>query len=164
MRGFFMIDVGELAPRVTCPTLVLHGRGDRRAPFEEGRILASLIPGARLVPLETENHILLAHEPAFQQFFKELHAFVPRAAGSQRGEGRTQDAEDEQLSPLPRKLAAIFSADVKGYSRLMGENEEGTVRALTALRKEAFTLIREHAGRVVDSPGDNILGEFTSAV
>jgi class 3 adenylate cyclase len=161
MRGFFRINVREAAPRVTCPTLVLHARGDRRAPFEEGRTLASLIPGARLVPLETENHILLAHEPAFRQFFKELHAFVPRAVGS---EVRAGDAEAEPPANLPRRLAAIFSADVKGYSRLMGENEVGTVRALTALRKDAFAFIREHAGRVVDSPGDNILGEFASAV
>jgi class 3 adenylate cyclase/pimeloyl-ACP methyl ester carboxylesterase len=164
MRGFFRINVRESAPRVTCPTLVLHARGDRRAPFEEGRTLASLIPGARLVPLETENHILLAHESAFRQFFRELHAFVPRAVGSAQGDVRAENTEDEPPAHLPRKLAAIFSADVKDYSRLMGENEAGTVRALTALRKEAFTLIREHAGRVVDSPGDNILGEFPSAV
>jgi class 3 adenylate cyclase len=157
-----MIDVCPSAPRVKCPTLLLHGRGDRRAPFEEGRILAGLIPGARLVPLETENHILLNHEPAFGHFFEELHAFVPRAAGSEDRQAR--DGEDEQSARLPRKLAAIFSADVKGYSRLMEENEEATVRALTALRKDAFTLIREHGGRVVDSPGDNVLGEFPSAV
>jgi pimeloyl-ACP methyl ester carboxylesterase/DNA-binding CsgD family transcriptional regulator len=78
MRTFFNLDVREVAPRVTCPTLVLHARGDRRAPFEEGRILAGLIPGARLVPLETDNHILLEHEPAFRRFFEELNAFVPR--------------------------------------------------------------------------------------
>jgi class 3 adenylate cyclase/pimeloyl-ACP methyl ester carboxylesterase len=164
MRTFFNIDVTASAPRIMCPALVLHARGDRRAPFEEGRIIASLIPGARLVPLETDNHILLAHEPAFRQFFTELHEFVPRAAGSDHGSARAEDAEAEQPAGLPRKLAAIFSADVKGYSRLMGEDEEGTVRALKALRKETFTLIREHAGRVVDSPGDNILGEFPSAV
>jgi pimeloyl-ACP methyl ester carboxylesterase/DNA-binding CsgD family transcriptional regulator len=81
VRTFFNIDVRESAPRVRCPTLLLHARGDRRAPFEEGVILASLIPGARLIPLETNNHILLEHEPAFRQFFEELHAFVPRAAG-----------------------------------------------------------------------------------
>jgi pimeloyl-ACP methyl ester carboxylesterase/class 3 adenylate cyclase len=144
IRAFFMIDVRASAPRVECPTLLLHGRGDRRVPFEEGRILASLIPGARLVPLETENHILLAHEPAFRHFFEELHAFVPRATGSEDGQGRAADVEDEQSARLPRKLAAIFSADVKGYSRLMEENEEATVRALTALRKEAFARIREH--------------------
>jgi class 3 adenylate cyclase len=164
IRGFFMIDVSESAPRVTCPTLLLHARGDRRAPFEEGRILASLIPGARLVPLETENHILLAHESAFRHFFKELHGFVPRAAGSEYRHVGAVDAEDEQRANLPRRLAAIFSADVKGYSRLMGENEEATVRTLAALQKDAFAVIREHAGRVVDSPGDNILAEFASAV
>jgi pimeloyl-ACP methyl ester carboxylesterase/DNA-binding CsgD family transcriptional regulator len=78
IRGFFDIDVREQAPHVMCPTLVLHGRGDLRAPFEEGRITASLIPGARLVPLDTANHILLEHEPAFQHFFEELDSFVPR--------------------------------------------------------------------------------------
>jgi class 3 adenylate cyclase/pimeloyl-ACP methyl ester carboxylesterase len=164
IRAFFMIDVRASAPRVECPTLLLHGRGDRRVPFEEGRILASLIPGARLVTLETENHILLAHEPAFRHFFEELRAFVPRATGSEDRQGRAADVEDEQSARLPRKLAAIFSADVKGYSRLMEENEEATVRALTALRKDAFARICEHGGRVVDSPGDNVLGEFPSAV
>lgn len=79
IRAFFNVDVQELAPRVGCPTLVLHGRGDRRSPIEEGRILTSLIPGAKLVPLETENHILLAHEPAYRQFFDELEAFISRA-------------------------------------------------------------------------------------
>ncbi|MBI2754981.1 MAG: alpha/beta fold hydrolase [Betaproteobacteria bacterium] len=162
MRTFSMIDVRESASRVACPTLLFHGRGDRRIPFEEGRILAGLIPGARMVPLETENHILLAHEPAFRQFFDELRAFVPRNAGSDEGAARVADAE--KPDKLPRKLAAIFSADVKGYSRLMGEDEEATVRTMTALRKDASALIGEHAGRVVDSPGDNVLGEFPSAV
>ena len=114
--------------------------------------------------LETENHILLAHEPAFRQFFEELHAFVPRAEGSGEWKARDEGAGDQRADRLPRKLAAIFSADVKGYSRLMEENEEATVRTLTAYRKDAFVLIGEHSGRVVDSPGDNVLGEFPSAV
>ena len=63
-----------------------------------------------------------------------------------------------------RKLTAIMSADVKGYSRLMGLDDEGTVRMLTAYRNEIFTLIQIHHGRVVDSPGDNILAEFASIV
>jgi pimeloyl-ACP methyl ester carboxylesterase/DNA-binding CsgD family transcriptional regulator len=87
IRSFFMIDVMASAPRVRCPTLLLHARGDRRAPFEEGRIVASLIPGARLVPLETDNHILLQREPAFRHFFDELHAFVPPGTRAGNGEG-----------------------------------------------------------------------------
>jgi len=65
---------------------------------------------------------------------------------------------------LKRKLAAIFSADVKGYSRMMGTDEGATVLTLTAYRKEISSLINKHRGRVVDSPGDNLLAEFASVV
>jgi adenylate cyclase len=65
---------------------------------------------------------------------------------------------------MERKLAAIFSTDVQGYSRLMGENEEATIRTLTAYREVITRLIQQHRGRVVDAPGDNLLAEFASAV
>ena len=70
------------------------------------------------------------------------------------------------MSPesFKRKLTAILSADVKGYSRLMGENEAETVKTLTAYRKIMGELIQQHRGRVIDSPGDNILAEFASVV
>jgi adenylate cyclase len=63
-----------------------------------------------------------------------------------------------------RKLAAILSADVVGYSRLMGEDEDTTVQTLTTYRDVISSLIKDHKGRVVDSPGDNILAEFVSVV
>ena len=63
-----------------------------------------------------------------------------------------------------RKLTAILSADVKGYSRLMGDDEEATVRILNEYRQAMADLIGRHLGRVVDSPGDNILAEFASVV
>src|SRR5712692_7040559 len=65
---------------------------------------------------------------------------------------------------MERKLTAIFSADVKGYSRLMGEDEEATIRTLTAYRELMAALIQQYRGRVVDSPGDNLLAEFASVV
>jgi adenylate cyclase len=65
---------------------------------------------------------------------------------------------------MERKLAAILSADVQGYSRLMGDDEEATIRTLTAYRDIMTSLIQQHHGRVVDSPGDNLLAEFASAV
>ena len=65
---------------------------------------------------------------------------------------------------LERKLTAILSADVKGYSRLMGEDEVATIRTLTAYRNLMASLIQQHRGRVVDTPGDNLLAEFTSVV
>src|SRR5262245_18367294 len=76
------------------------------------------------------------------------------------------EEQRERRSPRPmaRKLAAILSADVKGYSRLMGEDEEATIHTLTAYREVMTTLIQAHQGRVVDSPGDNLLAEFASVV
>ena len=62
-----------------------------------------------------------------------------------------------------RKLAAILSADVVGYSRHVAEDEVGTVRRLTAYRDEVDLLVTQHRGRVVDAPGDNLLAEFPSA-
>ena len=65
---------------------------------------------------------------------------------------------------VERKLTAILSADVKGYSRLMGGDEEGTLRTLNAYRKVMDTLIAQHHGRVVGSAGDSVLAEFVSVV
>jgi len=63
-----------------------------------------------------------------------------------------------------RKLTAILSADVQGYSRLMGEDEDATIKTLTTYRELMTILIQKHRGRVVDSPGDNLLAEFLSVV
>ena len=63
-----------------------------------------------------------------------------------------------------RRLTAILSADVAGYSRLMGEDDDATVRTLTGCREMMTSLIKQQRGRVVDSPGDNLLAEFSSVV
>ncbi len=66
---------------------------------------------------------------------------------------------------VQRRLAAIFAADVAGYSRLMGEDEEGTLATLTAHIKELIEpCIAEHRGRVVKTTGDGLLAEFASVV
>jgi pimeloyl-ACP methyl ester carboxylesterase len=70
------VDVRDLAPRLRVPTLVLHSQQEVRVPFEEGRLLASLIPGARLVPLQSRNHIPLADEPAWAQFLSTVRSFL----------------------------------------------------------------------------------------
>jgi len=64
---------------------------------------------------------------------------------------------------VERRLAAILSADAVGYSRLMARDEVATVRTLTAYRDQMEVLVRQHRGRIVDSPGDNVLSEFPSA-
>ena len=65
---------------------------------------------------------------------------------------------------VKRKLAAILSADVKGYSRLMGEDEEGTIRTLNAYKEVITGFIQKHQGRVVGTAGDSMLAEFASVV
>jgi adenylate cyclase len=65
---------------------------------------------------------------------------------------------------VERKLAAIFAADVEGYSRLMGQDEVGTLRTLTAYRVITDRLIVSHRGRIFNTAGDSILADFASAV
>ena len=65
---------------------------------------------------------------------------------------------------VKRKLTAILSADVQGYSRLMGDDERATVETITAYRKVMTDLIQDHHGKVVDAKGDNVLAEFPSVV
>jgi pimeloyl-ACP methyl ester carboxylesterase/DNA-binding winged helix-turn-helix (wHTH) protein len=71
-----VIDVRAEAAAVRAPTLVLHARGDAMIPFETGRQLAAHIPGARFVPLESRNHVLLETEPAWSRFLEEVRAFL----------------------------------------------------------------------------------------
>jgi pimeloyl-ACP methyl ester carboxylesterase/DNA-binding CsgD family transcriptional regulator len=94
LRAMWELDVSKSLPNVRSPTLVVHARGDLRCPFEQGRA----IPEARFVPLESQNHILLEHEPAFKQFFDELNAFVPGAPGGfERGRFPTLTPREMQI-------------------------------------------------------------------
>lgn len=70
------VDVRGLLPQIKVPTLVLHCRGDRRVPLEMGHELAALIPGARFVLLESNNHLILEHEPAAEMFLNEVADFL----------------------------------------------------------------------------------------
>lgn len=76
MAAAGLLDVVDIAPQVCAPTLVLHARGDRRAPLEQGRLLAALIPNAQLVTLDSSNHILQEGEPAWRRFLDEVDTFL----------------------------------------------------------------------------------------
>jgi pimeloyl-ACP methyl ester carboxylesterase len=69
-------DVVNLLPKVRVPTLVMHTRGDLRVPFSQGQEVAAGIPGAKFVPLESRNHIILADEPANRQLFDAISSFL----------------------------------------------------------------------------------------
>lgn len=70
------IDVRQLATQIKVPTMILHSRGDEAVPFEEGRLLASLIPNAQFVALDSKNHLLTEHEPAWQKFVTAFRSFL----------------------------------------------------------------------------------------
>ena len=70
------IDVREAARKIRCPVLIVHPERDVVSPIEEGRLLASLIPNCRFVQLDTENHMLLADEPAWARLYEELRGFL----------------------------------------------------------------------------------------
>jgi pimeloyl-ACP methyl ester carboxylesterase/DNA-binding CsgD family transcriptional regulator len=76
LKTFWETDVSGIVARVSCPTLVLHSRGDSVIPFGDGREVAALIPGAQLVPLDSRNHLLLNTEGAWPQFVQTLQDFI----------------------------------------------------------------------------------------
>lgn len=92
-EAYNRIDVEDLANKVDIPTLIFHVKGDKVIPFEEGRTLASLIPGARFVPLEGENHILLNDDPAWGRFLAEVRNFA--------GNSETESKPDEPMNVFP---------------------------------------------------------------
>lgn len=100
MRSRGQVDVQALLARVAVPTLVLHARHDEAVPFAEARVLAAEIPGARLIPLESKNHILLESEPAWARFKEEVLAFTGRSGA---GSG-AEDPIFATLSPRERQI------------------------------------------------------------
>jgi DNA-binding CsgD family transcriptional regulator len=112
-------EVTEVAKLISTPTLVLHARDDALAPYSEGRLLATLIPGARFVPLESRNHVLLAGDPAFAAFRREVEAFLDA--------GEPATAAD--LPDLSERELAVVKLVADGLS-----NEEIAARLVISVR------------------------------
>lgn len=108
------VDLTEELPRIQAPTLFLHARDDRATPLEGARHAAAMIPGARMVILESSNHILLAGEPAWAAFVDELRAFLHPAAlatpTDHVGELSPREHEVLELAAAGRDNAAIAAA------------------------------------------------------
>jgi pimeloyl-ACP methyl ester carboxylesterase/DNA-binding CsgD family transcriptional regulator len=147
IRSFHEIDVSREAPKVRCPTLVLHSRRDLRVPFEEGRLVATLIPDATFVPLETDNHVLLPQDPAYARFFSELRAFLPRAAGSdaRRAFATLTPREAEILDGVARGLDNARIASDLGLSEKTVRNNVTRIfdKLGVASRAQAIVLARD---------------------
>lgn len=125
VRAIAAIDVRDSAPRVRCPTLILHPSGDVNVPFEEGRLLAQLIPGARLVPLNSRNHWLLEQDSAWAPYFDELCAFVPSVQTTATGGNKAlAKLTERELEILGRLAEGLDNAQIAAHLSL----SEKTVR------------------------------------
>lgn len=108
VRAFCDINVQELAKQVSVPTLVIHVRKDTCIAFEEGRRLAALIPGAEFVPLDSKNHVLLAHEPAWKEFCQRIRHFLAVETNKEKTTNFLQE--------LTRREREILAGIAKGSS------------------------------------------------
>ncbi|MBK8902967.1 MAG: alpha/beta fold hydrolase [Anaerolineaceae bacterium] len=129
----YNINVLNLLPGLRVPTLVTHCRQDAAVPFAEGRILASQIPGAQFVPLDSKNHLLLPTEPAWEQFARQVHSFVA-------ADGRPFSSTPFTTQPVPPKTLRIawpepspapqplFVARTRELARLNGHLDEALKR------------------------------------
>ena len=125
LEAFHRVDVTALARELCVPTLVLHARGDARVPFDEGRRLAALIPGARFVPLESDNHVLLESESAWPAFLREVRDFL----GPTSGEAADGAADRAALTPAEREVLRLLARgmDNPAIARKLNKSEK-TVR------------------------------------
>lgn len=118
-RAWYQIDATALLDEVTVPTLVAHARDDAMIPFAEGRRLATRIPDARFLPLEGENHILLADEPSWPIFLAAVREFL----------GPGGPAPDGGMAELSRREIDVLELVASGLS-----NEEIAERLYLSVR------------------------------
>jgi pimeloyl-ACP methyl ester carboxylesterase/DNA-binding CsgD family transcriptional regulator len=129
LRTFYDLDVTDAARRVRCPTLVLHATHDARIPFEEGRRMACTIPRAELVPLETANHILLEHDPAWGRHFDEIEQFVKRHPGIAARQGGRSDLPFGDLTAAELRVVELVACGISNREIATGlQIAEKTVR------------------------------------
>lgn len=149
------IDVSEMAARIAVPTLILHCYDDQAVPFSAGRELATLVPGARFVPLEGGNHYFLEEDPAREVFLREVHAFLGDAAREPVPQTHTQSNVGG--------LRVVLFTDLVGHTEMM--QRLGDAKGRAVLREhERITRekLNQHGGAEVKTMGDGFMASFAS--
>jgi len=150
MKEVGNLNIEDLLPKLTVPTLVLHSKGDLVIPFERGREMAGRIPNSRFVPMEGRNHILLPGEPAWQRFLSETRSFT---GIREPPDYSAETSETGEVAGLDRRLAAIMYTDIVGYTALTGQDESLALDLLEEHRKLLRPLFTSHNGREVKTVG-----------
>jgi DNA-binding NarL/FixJ family response regulator len=150
LNSFNRINVEDVVPKVRCPTLVLHSRGDSIIPLDQGRSVAALIPGARFVPVESRNRILLDTEPAWQRLLTTFDDFLPpHSTGS-----HAMPALDD-LTAREREILEVVAEGLDNYkiaARL--DISEKTVRNhVSAIFSKLQIKSRAHAVAIARDAG-----------
>jgi pimeloyl-ACP methyl ester carboxylesterase/DNA-binding CsgD family transcriptional regulator len=143
LRTFWTADVTGVVSKVSCPALVTHVRGDGIIPFEEGREVAAAIPGARFLPLESRNHLLLETEPAWQQFVHAVDEFLP-------GTGPRPAPPFDELTPREREVLQLLAEGLPnkkigtrlGISEATARNHVSAILGKISVRSRAEAIVR----------------------
>jgi class 3 adenylate cyclase/pimeloyl-ACP methyl ester carboxylesterase len=147
------IDVKDLLPQVKVPTLVIHRRRETAVPFDRGRELASLIPGARFLPLEGQNHAFLPGEVELEKYFEAIGSFLQ--------EGHPEPVAAE---PVPSGLVTIMFTDMEGSTtltqRLGDASAQEVLRTHNSIVRDA---LKACGGSQIKHTGDGIMATFRAA-
>lgn len=135
MRAAGEVDVRKSAAKVRCPTLVLHTTRNPALPFDEGRLLASLIPDARLVALESDNHLLTEVEPAWPELVREVHGFLAPEGVTRGNVATAYGLTARELDVLEHVAAGLDNSQIAAH---LGMSEK---------------TVRNHVTRIFDKLG-----------
>jgi pimeloyl-ACP methyl ester carboxylesterase/DNA-binding CsgD family transcriptional regulator len=142
-----VLDIEELLPKVRTPTLVLHARNDEVVPIEEGRLLATAIPGAEFIELDSRNHVLLEHEPAWQRFREAVFPLLrPYAAPTDSVFAALSSRERQVLALMYDGLSNMDIAERLTISEKTVRNHVSNVFDKLGVwsRAQAIVFAREH--------------------
>ena len=156
-REMHLSNVIEEAPNVSCPTLILHAVEDASVPFKEGKILASLIPNSRLVRLDSVNHIIQEHEPAWKVLWNEIYSFleVPENLSQYPGIRR------ERVRRVIRTILITDIVDSTKVALKLGDKK--WIELLEIHSKTVNNSTHAFSGEIIKDTGDGFVMTFESA-
>jgi pimeloyl-ACP methyl ester carboxylesterase/DNA-binding CsgD family transcriptional regulator len=142
MRVFNEIDVAPLLARVQCPTLVLHSQRDVRVPFAEGRLVASAIPGAEFVPIDSGNHLLLEDEPGWARWNDEVRRFLGHASAPSAAFDNLSARQRQMLELLAQGRDNLQIAATLGLSEKTVRNQVSAIFDKLAVESRAQAIVK----------------------
>jgi DNA-binding NarL/FixJ family response regulator len=141
-----LMDIEALLPQVRTPTLVLHARQDQVVPIAEGRLLAGAIPGAEFVELDSANHVLLEHEPAWRRFREAVNEFQQTAPPADTSFAALSPRESQVLSLIAAGLSNEAIATQMRISEKTVRNHASNLYEKLGVRSRAQAMVfaRDH--------------------